>query len=161
MIPFEQQVRERAYYIWEGEGRVFGRAEDHWLMAEAELVSTRDPAPHYVQAATADLSLSPSPAKVLKPRASRSAAAKAVAEKAVAEKAEAAPRKPRTSSAKSAATQPAEAKVAAPKAPAAKAPATKTAAAKTTAAKATPASQPRAVSKPRATASMESGATVH
>ncbi|MCJ2131521.1 DUF2934 domain-containing protein [Methylobacterium sp. E-045] len=160
MIPFEQQVRERAYYIWEGEGRVFGRAEDHWLMAEAELVSTRDPAPHYVQAATADLSLSPSPAKVLKPRASRSAAAKAVAEKAVAEKAVAAPRKPRTS-AKSAATQSASAKVAAPKAPAAKAPATKTAAAKTTAAKATPAARPRAVSKPRATASMESGATVH
>lgn len=155
MIPFEQQVRERAYYIWEGEGRVFGRAEDHWLMAEAELVSTRDPAPHYVQAATADLSLSPSPAKVLKPRASRSAAAKAITEKAVAEKAEAAPRKPRTS-AKSAATQPASAKVAAPKAPAAKAPATKTTAAKTT-----PAAQSRAVSKPRATASMESGATVH
>lgn len=160
MIPFEQQVRERAYYIWEGEGRVFGRAAEHWLMAEAELVSTRGPAPVYVQPATADLSLSPSPAKVLKPRASRSAAAKAVAEKAVAEKTEAAPRKPRTAAAKSATTQPTSAKVAAPKAPAAKAPATKTTATKS-AAKATPAVKSRAVSKPRAAASMESGATVH
>ncbi|WP_238179607.1 DUF2934 domain-containing protein, partial [Methylobacterium dankookense] len=33
----EHQVRERAYYIWEGEGRVHGRADSHWLRAEAEL----------------------------------------------------------------------------------------------------------------------------
>ncbi|MFD1355982.1 DUF2934 domain-containing protein, partial [Methylorubrum suomiense] len=33
----EHQVRERAYYIWEDEGRGFGRAEIHWLQAEAEL----------------------------------------------------------------------------------------------------------------------------
>ena len=30
----EQQVRERAYYIWEAEGRPHGRAEIHWTMAE-------------------------------------------------------------------------------------------------------------------------------
>ena len=160
MIPFEQQVRERAYSIWEGEGRVFGRADEHWLMAEAELVSTRGPAPVYVQPTTADLSLSPSPAKVLKPRASRGAAAKAVADKAVDGKTEAAPRKTRTSAAKPPVTQPTSAKVAAAKpsdakTPAAKAPATKTAA------KAPPAAKSRVVSKPRATASMESAATVH
>lgn len=39
----EQAVRERAYYIWEGEGRVHGRAHIHWLRAEAEL-STVEPA---------------------------------------------------------------------------------------------------------------------
>lgn len=33
----EHQVRERAYYIWEGEGRHCGRADTHWLQAEAEL----------------------------------------------------------------------------------------------------------------------------
>jgi hypothetical protein len=30
----EQQVRERAYCIWEAEGRPDGRAEIHWAMAE-------------------------------------------------------------------------------------------------------------------------------
>jgi hypothetical protein len=34
----EQQIRERAYAIWEGEGRPVGRADDHWLRAEAEIV---------------------------------------------------------------------------------------------------------------------------
>jgi len=30
----EQQVRERAYYMWEAEGRPQGRDEIHWAMAE-------------------------------------------------------------------------------------------------------------------------------
>jgi hypothetical protein len=30
-------VRERAYAIWEREGRPEGAAEWHWLLAEAEL----------------------------------------------------------------------------------------------------------------------------
>jgi len=58
----ERQVRERAYFIWEGEGREFGRAEAHWLQAEAEL--SRPAAP-----AMAEAVVVPSPAKVLKPRA--------------------------------------------------------------------------------------------
>jgi hypothetical protein len=33
----EQQIRERAYAIWEGEGRPAGRADDHWRQAEAEI----------------------------------------------------------------------------------------------------------------------------
>lgn len=33
----EQQIRERAYAIWEGEGRPADRAEAHWLRAEAEM----------------------------------------------------------------------------------------------------------------------------
>ena len=32
-----QTVRERAYAIWEREGRPEGRAEQHWRMAEQEL----------------------------------------------------------------------------------------------------------------------------
>ena len=34
MTDREQQVRERAYYMWEAEGRPHGRAEIHWAMAE-------------------------------------------------------------------------------------------------------------------------------
>jgi hypothetical protein len=33
----EQRIRERAYAIWEGEGRPADRAEAHWLRAEAEI----------------------------------------------------------------------------------------------------------------------------
>jgi hypothetical protein len=34
MNDHEQQVRERAYYMWEVEGRPHGCAEIHWAMAE-------------------------------------------------------------------------------------------------------------------------------
>ena len=30
----ERQIRERAYYLWEEEGRPQGRAHIHWVMAE-------------------------------------------------------------------------------------------------------------------------------
>ena len=33
----EQIIRERAYAIWEEEGRPEGRHLDHWLRAEAEI----------------------------------------------------------------------------------------------------------------------------
>lgn len=39
----EQQIRERAYAIWEGEGRPMDRAEAHWQQAEAEIADA--PAP--------------------------------------------------------------------------------------------------------------------
>jgi len=32
-----KQVEERAYALWEGEGRPDGRHLDHWLQAEAEI----------------------------------------------------------------------------------------------------------------------------
>lgn len=35
----EQSVRERAYFIWEKEGKPHGRDRDHWAMAERELFS--------------------------------------------------------------------------------------------------------------------------
>ncbi len=33
----EERIRERAYHLWEAEGRPPGRAEAHWLRAEAEV----------------------------------------------------------------------------------------------------------------------------
>jgi hypothetical protein len=33
----EQAIRERAYAIWEEEGRPQGRDVDHWLRAETEI----------------------------------------------------------------------------------------------------------------------------
>jgi hypothetical protein len=32
-------TQERAYYIWERQGRPYGRAFEHWLQAERELAS--------------------------------------------------------------------------------------------------------------------------
>ena len=72
MTLIEHTVRERAYYIWEEEGRVHGRADAHWLRAEAEIAA---PASILTVQAVAEASLAPSPAKTLKPRASRAKAA--------------------------------------------------------------------------------------
>jgi DUF2934 family protein len=35
----EQAVRERAYSIWEEEGRPTGQSINHWFRAEAELIT--------------------------------------------------------------------------------------------------------------------------
>jgi hypothetical protein len=40
--PREQAVRERAYQIWEAEGRPDGKELDHWLRAEAEVIAIGD-----------------------------------------------------------------------------------------------------------------------
>jgi hypothetical protein len=37
--PREQAVRDRAYQIWEAEGRPDGKELDHWLRAEAEVIA--------------------------------------------------------------------------------------------------------------------------
>ena len=38
MMPdHNSEIAERAYRIWEGEGRPTGRDLDHWLRAEAEV----------------------------------------------------------------------------------------------------------------------------
>ena len=38
----EATIRERAYAIWEGEGRPDGRSLAHWLKAEAEIGSDQE-----------------------------------------------------------------------------------------------------------------------
>jgi hypothetical protein len=39
----ERRIRERAFQIWIEEGQPIGRDREHWLMAEAELVSGTSP----------------------------------------------------------------------------------------------------------------------
>lgn len=34
-----QRIEERAYALWEADGRPEGRALDHWLQAEQEIVN--------------------------------------------------------------------------------------------------------------------------
>jgi hypothetical protein len=41
----EQQIRERAYELWMLNGRVEGRAAEHWLEAERQLLARVAPAP--------------------------------------------------------------------------------------------------------------------
>jgi hypothetical protein len=37
----ERSIRERAYFLWEQEGRPEGRAEEHWHQARRELAGLR------------------------------------------------------------------------------------------------------------------------
>ncbi len=79
----EQAVRERAYYIWEGEGRVHGRAAIHWHRAETELAAAQ-PA---VVAEPAKKAAKPAAKTAAKPAAAKPVAAKPVAAKPAAAKA--------------------------------------------------------------------------
>jgi len=38
----EDEVRQRAYELWEESGREDGRAQDHWLQAETEVLARRN-----------------------------------------------------------------------------------------------------------------------
>ena len=90
MDTIEHRVRERAYYIWEGEGRVTGRAEAHWIQAEIEIAAAR-----VETAPAAQPSVKKAPARAKAP--AKAAAAKP-APKAAAAKAPAKPKKaPRAS----------------------------------------------------------------
>jgi hypothetical protein len=44
-MRIQQVIKERSYFIWEGEGRPHGRHLDHWLMAEAEVRGEGEVAP--------------------------------------------------------------------------------------------------------------------
>jgi hypothetical protein len=52
---FEQRVRERAYHLWESEGRPSGRHAEHWLASEqatlAEIVTAPSSKPAKPKAA--------------------------------------------------------------------------------------------------------------
>jgi hypothetical protein len=61
----EVQIRERAYALWEQEGRPEGREWDHWVRAAGELVSNDDEAPAAPVKAAAK---KPAKAKSAKPR---------------------------------------------------------------------------------------------
>jgi hypothetical protein len=52
----QQQIRERAYFIWEREGCPEDRAEEHWRIAEEELRADEKGAePHPVSPVFADI----------------------------------------------------------------------------------------------------------
>jgi hypothetical protein len=36
----EERIRERAYAIWSNSGRTEGQADQHWLVAEREVLTT-------------------------------------------------------------------------------------------------------------------------
>jgi len=36
----EHRIRERAYEIWNADGRADGKADEHWLAAERELLAS-------------------------------------------------------------------------------------------------------------------------
>ena len=38
-VPTREEIALRAYQIWEKEGRPPGRDEEHWLLAERELMA--------------------------------------------------------------------------------------------------------------------------
>ena len=41
----EHRIRERAYEIWHADGQADGKAHEHWLAAEREVLSSSLPAP--------------------------------------------------------------------------------------------------------------------
>lgn len=65
-----EAIRERAYVIWEREGRPQGRELDHWLQAESELTNLQE-TPLRSKAAGRSRSQSGSPATA-RARSSRS-----------------------------------------------------------------------------------------
>lgn len=40
-LDFEQHVRQRAYHLWEGDGRPEGRETDYWFSAMEQLLAER------------------------------------------------------------------------------------------------------------------------
>jgi hypothetical protein len=84
MDMIEHRVRERAYYIWEGEGHVMGRADAHWLQAEAEITAANAEAAPAAAVSVARAAKTPvtrakaaakAPAKASEPKAAPKAAA--------------------------------------------------------------------------------------
>ncbi|BAK65710.1 hypothetical protein SLG_10350 [Sphingobium sp. SYK-6] len=50
----DQTIKDRAYAIWEAEGRPDGRSQDHWLRAEQELDGDAAPSFDAAQQAVAE-----------------------------------------------------------------------------------------------------------
>ena len=69
MNTLEQQIRERAFHLWEQAGHPHDRADHHWLMAEREIRATAEQ-PDVKKQAPAKKASSPKPAA--QPRTTRS-----------------------------------------------------------------------------------------
>ena len=83
----EHSVRERAYYIWEDEGRVHGRATAHWLRAETELHAVAAPVASKAEPAKAATKAKAAKPAAAKPVTAKTATGKTVVAKAVVAKA--------------------------------------------------------------------------
>lgn len=68
---FEDAVRQRAYYLWEAEGRPDGQADRFWLMAAA---AVNDSAAKRAAAAAPAKKTTAKPAKQAKPAKKRAEA---------------------------------------------------------------------------------------
>jgi hypothetical protein len=70
MIDLEQKIRERAYQIWEQEGRVHGRDEQHWHKAKLELANVSDDmAAHLIDTAGTPIEPAKKGRRTAKPKA--------------------------------------------------------------------------------------------
>jgi hypothetical protein len=82
----EQRIRERAYELWITTGRHDGQADQHWLMAERELLAKlmveATPAPAPLPSAANPSATKPSATKPAAPRKPRSRATPTVAKPA-------------------------------------------------------------------------------
>jgi len=95
-VSIHQVIKERSYFIWEGEGRPHGRSLDHWLMAEAELRVERESKPSAARANRATSSAKPaaaSPAKAAAKNGAKAAVKGATAKPASGPAKKSAPRK--------------------------------------------------------------------
>ncbi|MGE7417406.1 DUF2934 domain-containing protein [Methylobacterium tarhaniae] len=75
MDHFETSIRERAYALWERDGRAPGRDEHYWLLAERELRTVTE-----APAGAEDILAKPVRKPAARKPATKSAAAKTVAE---------------------------------------------------------------------------------
>ena len=64
----EQRIRQRAYEIWNATGREDGRADEHWLFAERELLSSVRRQPIAAKLADSPKVMSSNKPKVNRPR---------------------------------------------------------------------------------------------
>jgi Protein of unknown function (DUF2934) len=75
-LDLEQQIRERAYRLWEQDGRMDGRADEYWYAAARELAQTQPATPAQVLSQGGDIIV----ADVTEPKTRRrSASTKAAA----------------------------------------------------------------------------------
>jgi hypothetical protein len=63
MFDLEQKIRERAYQLWELEGRIHGRHDEHWHLAKLELTSAVETSAPVIEAPAAVVSAEPAKKK--------------------------------------------------------------------------------------------------
>ncbi|HLN25429.1 MAG TPA: DUF2934 domain-containing protein [Patescibacteria group bacterium] len=70
-VGIEEKIRQRAFEIWEAEGRPEGREQDHWLQAQTEIsrLPVIAPAPLVDPAAIAPTVKKPAATAAAKPKA--------------------------------------------------------------------------------------------